>query len=212
MIYATRLYTPFETKTSDFFGRDSGGLQVIGIGTVELPIDPPPGFVGEDPPRILRLTTVLHAPSSVCNIIGRPITKDHKIQFESESTKGFVTDRDGRNVAYFDPSRPLHQVKLRNPPSGYYALSHMRTYAIFALWSDDERVKWHAHQNTLGWSYNLLEKMWLHKYYGNEFSFLRDQGLNIYKNEDREKGKAILRSLIQADGEASVARKRRKLH
>lgn len=181
---------------SDFAG---GKSQIVGVGTVELPIDPPPGFVREDSPRILRLTTVLHAPSILCNIIGRPIMDDYKISYESQSTKGFIMDRDGQRVAYFDPCRPLSQVKLRNPPSGYYALNHMDFHSIQALWSDAEREKWHAHQNIPGESFSLPEKMWLKKRFGNEFSFLRQFGMSIYKDENRERSRIILRTLMQAD-------------
>lgn len=165
-------YTPFETKTYDLVTGHSGGLPIVGIGTVELPIEPPPGFVSEDSPRILRLTTVLHAPSCLCNILGRSIMSDYKIEFQSETTNGLISERDGRHVAYFDPSRPLFQIKLRNPPGGYYALSHKRLYAISAIWPDDEREKWHAHLNALGEPFSLQEKMWLKKHFGNEFSFL----------------------------------------
>lgn len=149
-------YTPFESEVSDFGGFKS---PVVGIGTVELPIEAPPGFVGENSPRILRLTTVLHTPSYRCNVIGNPIMNDYKICFQSKDTMGFIADQDDQKVAYFDPCRPLYQIKLRNPSSGYYALNHRSRHAIRALWPDFEREKWHAHQNTPGESFSLQEKL-----------------------------------------------------
>lgn len=190
-------YTPFETETTSLMG---GSIQIIGIGTVELPIEPPPGFVGDDSPRTLRLTNVLHAPSCLCNILGGPILEDYTVTpARPENTKGYITDKNGRNVAYFDASRPLSQVKLRNPPSGYYALSHRNFYYINAIWPDSEREKWHAHKNTPGESFSLQEKVWLKKHYGNEFSFLQAHELSIYKDEDRKEGRTILRALMEAE-------------
>jgi hypothetical protein len=49
--------------------------------------------------------------------------------------------------------------------------------------------------------YTQEEKEWLRKNYRSEFHFLRDFGLNIYKDEDREEGRMILRSLMQDEGE-----------
>lgn len=166
---------------------------------MELPIEPPPGFVGADPPSILRLTTVLHSPEFLCNIIGGPIMDDYLINtFPREDTKGFIMEPTGRRLAYFDPCRPLRQVKLRNPPSGYYVLNHGAAYVLHALWSDSEREKWHAHQNTPGGLFSLEEKVWLKKHYSNEFSFLRNNGLSIYKDKEREDGRALLRTIMKA--------------
>lgn len=43
------------------------------------------------------------------------------------------------------------------------------------------------------------EKKWLKENFGNEFKFLRLYGLNIFKEEDREEGRAILRGFISDD-------------
>ncbi|KAL8789939.1 MAG: hypothetical protein Q9195_006600 [Heterodermia aff. obscurata] len=43
------------------------------------------------------------------------------------------------------------------------------------------------------------EKKWLKDNYGGEFHFLRGQGLSIYKEEDREEGRIILRAMMQED-------------
>ncbi|KAK3320263.1 hypothetical protein B0T19DRAFT_284883 [Cercophora scortea] len=43
------------------------------------------------------------------------------------------------------------------------------------------------------------EKAWLRRHYGNEFRFLRRNGLNIYKEDEREKGSFIMRMLIRLE-------------
>lgn len=188
-------------------------IRVLGIGTVELLTEPPPDSVKQDLPSPLRLTTVLHAPSATCNIIGIPIVDDYRLVTNfREKEKGFIADQKGRKVAYFDPSRPLMQVKLRDPPPGHYVLKHGGEYLINAKWSDSERERWHAHQTNTGGLLSREEKTWLKKYYGSEFSFLRQYSLNIFEEEDREEGRTLLRSFMQAEKEASTASKRRKLH
>ena len=44
------------------------------------------------------------------------------------------------------------------------------------------------------------EKAWLKKHYGNEYKFLRSQGLKIFKEQDRQKGDEIMRGMMAADG------------
>ncbi|CAH0027563.1 unnamed protein product [Clonostachys rhizophaga] len=46
---------------------------------------------------------------------------------------------------------------------------------------------------------NASEKAYLKKNFRNEFYFLRGQGLNIYKEEDRSEGRAILRAFQKCD-------------
>lgn len=43
------------------------------------------------------------------------------------------------------------------------------------------------------------EKQYLKKHYGNEFHFLRAYALSIYKEEDREEGREILRGMMEAE-------------
>lgn len=41
-----------------------------------------------------------------------------------------------------------------------------------------------------------VEREWLRKNYGGVFNFLRSYGLSIHEDEDREEGRAILRSMM----------------
>src|SRR5436190_19967120 len=63
-------YTPFESEVGNFY--IAGTVPVKGIGTVELQTKRSPNHSGKDSYSSLCLTNVLHAPSILCNIIGRP--------------------------------------------------------------------------------------------------------------------------------------------
>lgn len=66
-------YTPFETHLGDSYEMMTQPLQVVGIGTVELSTQASPDSAQDSSSPTLQLTTVLHVPSILCNIIGRPI-------------------------------------------------------------------------------------------------------------------------------------------
>ena len=207
-------YTRIESKTCLCSGRDARNLRIIGVGAVELPIVPPPGSRQEDSPRILRLTKVLHVPDILCNIIGHPINDDHTICHCSWNTKGSIIDRDDRNIAYFDPTRPLLQIKLRDPPSnGYYALKHKTRYAFEVLWRGEPEHgtrSWHVHSSWT--SISAQEKLWLQEHFGDEATLLQVYRLNIHVNRDREAGKDLLRRLMKSQKRSRRERKRRRLH
>ena len=46
-----------------------------------------------------------------------------------------------------------------------------------------------------------IEKAWLKKHWGNEFHFLRSYCLSIYREEDREEGRRILRAIMSGDND-----------
>ncbi|KAF2997779.1 hypothetical protein E8E14_002463 [Neopestalotiopsis sp. 37M] len=47
--------------------------------------------------------------------------------------------------------------------------------------------------------YTTKEKAWLKKHWGNEHKFLQAYGLSIYKEDEREEGRALVRDLVQPD-------------
>jgi len=194
-------YTPFETVLGSYFIEMT--LPVIGIGTVELQTKRSPNRSGPDSYSTLYLKTVLHAPSAICNIIGGPIIEDYRITYNTPGgdSLGSINDLEGRPVAYFDVRGPLYKVKLRGPPVGPRALKDDGLYVINVRWSDSERQRWEAHRADVRPpfrpGYTQEEKEWLRRNYRSEFHFLRDFGLSIYKDEDREEGRVILRSLMQ---------------
>jgi hypothetical protein len=110
------------------------------------------------------------------------------------------------DVSYFEKDRPLLQLKLaRGLPVGPHVLQKDENYALSIRWDDAERARWNAYQATLSTSangYTEEEKGFLKKNFRSEFHFLRQHGLSIYKDEDREEGRSILRALrIEDDDE-----------
>ncbi|KAL5366367.1 hypothetical protein BJX96DRAFT_31768 [Aspergillus floccosus] len=219
-------YIPFESFVQNMFG---GTVPVIGIGSVDLPTKTSPTKTGPRSHGILRLKNVLHAPSLFCNIIGRPILDDYMVECgtpkDPSGSSGSVTRRyDGRTVAYFKPQIGqvrLWEVRLSGPPVGprvgrspFKASGH---YALHAFWPDSERQRFADLQTSArrvhtavgyisrvpNWSSTSTpaEKAWLKTHWGNEYRFLLSHGLSIYKNEDREEGRAILRALMSNDGD-----------
>lgn len=188
-------------------------LAAVGIGTVELLTKRTPDSTEQESHGILRLKNVLHTPSCLCNIIGAPIGTDYSLMVGGNDgvLKGWIKDMEDKPVAYFDATRPLFQVKLLDPPVGLrvgpHALSTGGVFMINIHWSDSERAKWEAYKAratniAVVRDYTELEKAWLKENYRDEFHFLRDQGLSIYKEEDREEGRLIMRALAaQSDEE-----------
>jgi hypothetical protein len=55
-------------------------------------------------------------------------------------------------------------------------------------------ARWQALQ-----PYTDAEKTWIKRHYKGEYHFLRQHGLSIYKDEDRDEGKELARSLMADD-------------
>jgi hypothetical protein len=47
--------------------------------------------------------------------------------------------------------------------------------------------------------YTAEEKAYLKEQFGGEYRMLREQGLSIYKESDREEGRAIMRAFMEQD-------------
>ncbi|RYP24335.1 hypothetical protein DL765_000599 [Monosporascus sp. GIB2] len=201
-------YIPFDSQ--------AGSLKVLGVGTVELPVQREPGRTsGPDAHGILRLTNVLHIPDAICNIIGWPFIRDHGCSLamgKYRQSQGFLADAQGRKLAFFEKDRPLLIVKLSDPPVG--PVVGPRTiqpdggYMIHCFWPDSERRRFEEHRESLTrrqqqqasvGRYTEAEKQWIKEHYGNEFRFLLQHGLSIYKEEDRDEGRDIVKALMQND-------------
>ena len=140
-------YTPFDTVVDD---KDIAyPLQVIGIGTVELPTMRNPCAVGEESQAILRLVNVLHAPTADCNIVGgKALSEEYQITIGPDSQaapRGIIT-RGPEMVAYFESDRADSRIVLaRSLHLDERTMSQgCREIAVF--WADKERKKWAAHQ------------------------------------------------------------------
>ncbi|KAJ5550208.1 hypothetical protein N7461_004906 [Penicillium sp. DV-2018c] len=195
-------------------------LEVIGVGTVNLPTKISPTANGPDSHGVLPLNNVLHAPSALCNILGAPLMDDHDVSLrpDSASRGSIVNSTDRRPVAYFKPrdESVLFEVRLSDPPVGPRVgpspFEPDVAYMIHALWPSSEWQRFEAlqasrqAQATASEALTPAEKQWLKKHYGNEFKFLRSHGLSIYKDEDREEGRSILRAFMSDDGDEAMTR------
>jgi hypothetical protein len=195
-----------------------GSLRVVGIGTVELPVKRSPRATGLGAHGILRLHNVLHIPALICNVIGRPIDKEYLVCLApvSPNHRGTISDKQGTKFAYFDPCAKLCQVRLSGPPIGPRVgpkpFDPSKAFFINVVWPDSEREKWKAWQERQAsqasrtGSLSDKEKKWLKEHYKGEYYFLRSHGLSIYKIEDREEGRRILRIMMtdESDDEESV--------
>jgi len=178
-------------------------LRVVGIGTVELPVKRSPRATGLGAHGILRLQNVLHIPTLICNVIGRPIDKEYLVCLApvSPNHQGTISDKQGTKLAYFDSRAKLCEVRLNSPPIGPRVgttpFDPSKAYFISLLWPDSEREKWktwQAWQASRSGPLSDKEKKWLKKHYEGEYYFLRSQGLSMCKIEEREEGRTILRT------------------
>lgn len=194
---------------------------VLGIGTVEIPTKRSPNLSGASSHGSLHLKEVLHVPDAPCNIVAMPIVDSEGYSFIMSSgpkSNGSIKDGQGKNVAYFDPSRPLFVLKVRNPPSGPrlgpHVLHHGALYLLGCRWSPTEQQKWEdfkivkapaapaapASASTSDTErvppYTEEEKTYIKDKSRSEYHFLRSLGLSIYKEDDRAECRTILRTLM----------------
>ncbi|KAH9862849.1 hypothetical protein J1614_010942 [Plenodomus biglobosus] len=208
-----KTYTPFTSTVdaSPFVGPHRL-IPVLGIGSVEIPTKRSPNTSGVSSHGSLLLHEVLHVPDSRCNIIGQPLMftdgYEPTICFGTKS-RGTIKDSEGKNVAYFDPKRPLCTIKVRCPPNGPtlgpHALKKDELYVLGCLWDAAEKLKWQEFKARNGLitsgqhaaPYTPEETAFLKENYGSEFHFLVQHGLKIHVQEDREEGRAILRAIMR---------------
>ena len=210
-----KTYTPF-TSTVDAlpFFSSHGHIPVLGIGTVEIPTKRSPNTSGVSSHGSILLHDVLYVPDALCNIIGQPLMYTdgyNVITGCGKNSRGTIKDSQGKNVAYFDPKRPLFVIKVRGPPSGPtlgpYALKKDALYVLGCRWDAAEKRKWQEFKaknmiSTSGQnaaSYTTEEIAFLKKNYGSEFHFLNQYGLKIQSEADREEGRGILRAVMRED-------------
>lgn len=179
-----------------------------------------PAQTGPKSHRIFRLKNVLHVPRAFCNIIGNHILRGYGIRElfskdPSDNPSCIISVSDGRPLAYYfksiNTSGPadLWEIQLSKPPIGLEVgpspFRQSEVYLLNASWPDSEREKitallvFRQAQATSSAPLTLTERAWLKKHYGSEFKFLVVHWLNIFKDEHREEGRAILRALMSKE-------------
>ncbi|OAL46159.1 hypothetical protein IQ07DRAFT_478719, partial [Pyrenochaeta sp. DS3sAY3a] len=222
-----KTYTPFTSTVNDSspIFASSSALPVLGIGTVEIYTKRSPNLSGISSHGSLLLAEVLHVPGFICNAIGQPMwdLDDYGVTTGGSrgKSKGAITNSQGKNMAYFDPSRPLFVLKVRADPKGPKlgppVLQHGTMYALGCQWSETEVQKWQKFKAENGLinpkpelasvvnknpPYTQDEKAFLKKHFRSEYHFLNQHGLHINKEEDRAEGRLILRAFEEADDES----------
>ena len=212
-------YTPFTSRLGSLVGNVD--IAVEGIGSIEIPVKLRNRRRNGQTHSTIRLDEVLHAPTSLCNILGHDFMSRYEIDMR---VGGVFKDSEGRSAGYFDEDKVLFCPKLSGPPVGPVTAPSLflrsnansgRPMYINARWPDAERMS--VYFDNLGselsdlyntgarWlavkPYTDAEKVWLKQNYKDEYHFLLQHGLSIYKDEDREDGRAMARSLMAADDE-----------
>lgn len=202
-------YRSFETYTTTSVNNHR--LPVIGVGNVELNVRVRPNRQGRASNRTIVLHNVLHAPLALCNIFGDQYLAANNVCIQIN--KGMAEMREpesGRRVALFKRPGNLFSLWLKGQPNTHTSLDPNGSYCINATWPEGEQLKWQnvqrmqapdpsivsTSQPSQGDAYTADEKQWLKTHWKNEFLFLRAYGLSIYKEEDREDGRALVRSFM----------------
>ncbi|PMB67934.1 hypothetical protein BM221_006109 [Beauveria bassiana] len=185
-------YRPITSTVTD--GPGGSTVAVIGIGTVNLPLKTKPDdrHPGNS---IMTLRNVLHAPDSLCNMIGAPAI--HYYEFSLRAGPGFrgtISLGDGTPVGFFAPHAVFFEVQLSDPPIGPIVGPSPFTPGVFywinATWSTEEREKWmHGREEV---AERLLR---------GRLQCLRSFCKSICKGEDRERGTRLLRVMTRDDDE-----------
>lgn len=202
---------------------DASGQEhaVVGVGDIELPTQTSPKKTGRSSHGVLRLKNVLHVPTIFCNIIGQPIETEY-VQYElpmhvAGSFSGpvaYIANRsDGSIVAYSQTlvqGACLCEVQISPPPTGPKVgsspFNSNGIHVIRAFWSNSEQERvggLQASDRNKPIRSPLLtpgEKAYMNDFYRGEAYFLQMQGLSIEDEDDRDKGRQILRRFMADDG------------
>ncbi|KAK4620869.1 hypothetical protein CLAFUW4_11570 [Fulvia fulva] len=217
-------YAPIETFFEHAYA-SSSNIKALGIGTVQLEVRT---HRSKDEYRTLTLQNVLYCPTANCNVIGEPIFDT----FPQWSMHDLRTD-DGEIGMIFDIIRGLsgeavrQKVWLKGHRQGISNHDPNTVDAISAIWSDEEisrcqkelevrsqaqkaaRQSRAAAEQEEEQRYTEVERQWLKEHYRSEFFFLRDHGLSVYEEGERDEGRDILRALMERDPAGHVCKRRR---
>lgn len=196
-------------------------VPVIGIGSVKLTVKARPDSFTVYGISTIELHNVLHVPSYICNVLGRPLASVYQINLGGPHDEGGSPSRDGspsrgglslsgREIAHFrvKPDRPFSLAVL--PPEGLqFGPSPFKdgaSYTASCYWPNEERVRWQAMQDEALRQYapplykppyTWLELEYVNKRWGSEFRFLTQYRLKLHEERDRSEGRRIVRALMR---------------
>ena len=151
-------YTPYKTHlTNNIF--DAPPMQVAGIGTVTIQTIKHKVNKGKRSRRTITLQNVLHAPTSICGILGRPFLVENKGVLDFADM--VLRRQDGSIIAMFESHRKqtarsagvlqspgLPRLKLYHDPDITFAESKLKpdtAWIISVTWPQAERKKYIDH-------------------------------------------------------------------
>ncbi|KAK5652878.1 hypothetical protein OQA88_9544 [Cercophora sp. LCS_1] len=196
-----------------------GAVNVHGIGSIKIPVKLAPnnrsGFKNRRRKRhgTLSLPVVLHAPDSICNIIGdrdptdpRAYLLDVTLNTESEKISAEVWEGDKR-VCYFTDitGLGLHALRLSGPPVGHLvrpsAFQKNTPYAMGAEWDPEERDYWEDRNGDSGhrW-FTKKQQCFVDDLWGTLEKFMRFIDLDIYEPENYRVARLVLERIMPLRG------------
>lgn len=196
-------YIPFRTKLSTMLGTEPT-VEVLGIGTVVLPTRIHRQGKSNKPSREITLHNVLYAPSYTVNIFAMCMEPDLVVPLSCDVKPILKSGTD--KVLGLVVFKTLWRVWLKGQSQDQSILDPDRMYYFHASWPEEEINKYNtfvseakakqASKSDSAPPLTTVEKDFLKKHYGNEPKFLLMPELSIYKEDDREEGRRILRALM----------------
>ncbi|EME41605.1 hypothetical protein DOTSEDRAFT_81868 [Dothistroma septosporum NZE10] len=218
-------YAPIETFFEHAYAC-STKFNALGLGDVKLEVRTDKTAEAY---RTLTLNNVLYCPTSSVNIIGEPIFD----KFPQWSTHDLRSDG-GEVGMIFDNIRrtsgePVRQkVWLKGHRRGYSSQDANTVGLTSAVWSQEavlgckvelqgrsqatsgrERSSSQSKPEDQDQRYTQVEQNWLKEHYESEYLFLRAHMLSIYKQEDRDEGRDLVRVMMERDPASHVCKRRR---
>lgn len=207
-------YHTFSTRLGSEY-RINYPVPVLGIGTVELTVKACPDTFTVYGTSTIELHNVLHVPSHIRNVIGRPLASVYQISLGGSVREGGPTSRGGlalhgQQIAHFQAG-PISLFSLSVlPPKGMELgpspFSNGASYVVSCQWPIGERARWqnlqdqalHEHApRLLRSSYTMVELEYVNKHWGSEFRFLTQHRLKLHEERDRSEGRRIIRALMR---------------
>ncbi len=191
-------YTPFESHVEGIVG---GSVPVSGIGTIAIRVAlPRQGRGREGGSNVITVEDVLHTPTCRWNVLGCDFAPDSDRFVDLGDLKLKSYSGDILGLLEEHPRIPLIRLKLHPPPLVASQLGQTPdvAYCVSVLWSDSERQRW-AQFNEGVLPLTPEEKKWLKDNYRGNFHFLASYGLSIYKEDDVQEGRQILRAIMARD-------------